>query len=152
MSAHDDYLDPDYHLWEPEEPEGYEEAWQFMNELYGLPDDNKDNSKIERGVYKYTDCGAWISFREDGIELGSIVEGCDFEVPPVSIGWKDIPNSFTETLDTIDKQACAVWEWANEERDDGMTDADAGLDCPIDDWSLWFTDPKKAIKKEVSDE
>ena len=111
--------------------EGYEEAWQFMNELYDLPADNRDNSKVERCVYKDTECGAWISFNEDGIQLGSIVEGCDIEISPVSIGWKDIPNSFTESVDTINKQACAIWDWANEEREDGMTDRERGFDCPL---------------------
>lgn len=130
MSQHEDYFDPDYHLWKPEEPRGYEEAWQFMNELYGLPADNQDQSKIERGVYKYTDCGAWIEFNEHGIKLGAIVEGCDVEIPPLWLSWEEIPLVFTEVLDNIDKKACAIWKWANEERDNGITDADAGLDCP----------------------
>ena len=34
---------------------------------------------IEKLVYKHTDCGAWIKFDENGIKIGTIVEGSDAE-------------------------------------------------------------------------
>ena len=36
-------------------------------------------SEIARCVYRDTDCGAWVRFDEDGILVGSIVEGSDAE-------------------------------------------------------------------------
>ena len=38
-----------------------------------------DVDHLERSVYKNTDCGAWISWDKNGIEIGSIVEGSDAE-------------------------------------------------------------------------
>ena len=62
MRMHDDYLDPDRHLWPAEEPMEYSEAWGYLNCLYGIDTDNRDESRIKRGLYKHTDCGAWIEF------------------------------------------------------------------------------------------
>ena len=70
MGIQDDYLDPDRHLWPAEEPEAYSEAWDYLNNLYQLPQINRCESRIKRGVYKYTDCGAWIEFNENGVKLG----------------------------------------------------------------------------------
>lgn len=42
----------------------------------GLP---HDPTRIDRAVYKNTDCGAWIRFDEQGIKVGTIVEGSDAE-------------------------------------------------------------------------
>lgn len=38
-----------------------------------------DIKKIERAIYKYTSCGAWVRFDEKGIIVGTIVEGSDAE-------------------------------------------------------------------------
>jgi hypothetical protein len=35
--------------------------------------------RIDRAVYKGTDCGAWVRFDEKGIMVGTIVEGSDAE-------------------------------------------------------------------------
>ena len=34
---------------------------------------------LEKDIYKYTDCGAWIKWDEKSITIGSIVEGSDAE-------------------------------------------------------------------------
>lgn len=36
-------------------------------------------SRIEKAIYKGTDCGAWVRFDELGIMVGTIVEGSDAE-------------------------------------------------------------------------
>lgn len=136
MSIQDDYLDPDRHLWGPqEEPESYSneklDAWTAINELYGRDADNRNEKLIERDVYKYTDCGAWIAFEEDGILLGSIVEGSDVGCESHFLAWRKVTQkAITERLDAIETEADAIWQWANEDREDGQTDADAGLDFP----------------------
>jgi len=38
-----------------------------------------DPEKINRAVYKGTSCGAWVKFDEEGILVGTIVEGSDAE-------------------------------------------------------------------------
>ena len=35
-------------------------------------------NQVKRNTYKYTDCGAWIDEDENGITVGSIVEGADY--------------------------------------------------------------------------
>ena len=80
----------------------------------------------ERHVYKYTDCGAWLEFHDWGIQLGSIVEGCDFGTAVYPLRYAD---GFTHAdiqarIDAIEAEADALWKWANE------GDAENGLDAP----------------------
>jgi len=133
VSIQDDYLDPDRHLCNAEEPEAYSEAWEYLNELYGRKKDNRDESWIKRGVYKYTDCGAWIEFNEEGVKIGSIVEGSDEGADSIDLSWKEIPVKFTFSLQVIEDQCDLIWQWANEPRDyaDGKTDMEIGLDWPL---------------------
>lgn len=35
--------------------------------------------RIDRAIYKGTDCGAWVRFDEQGVMVGTIVEGSDAE-------------------------------------------------------------------------
>lgn len=35
--------------------------------------------QLEHYVYKYTDCGAWITWDDNSVTIGSIVEGSDAE-------------------------------------------------------------------------
>lgn len=68
-------------------------------------------------MYKYTNCGAWIQFNEDGVKLGSIVEGSDFGADSIDLTWKEIPLKFTASLDVIEEQCGLIWQWANVPRD-----------------------------------
>lgn len=106
------------------------EAWKYLNALYGREKDNRDESGIKRGVYKYTDCGAWIEFNENGVKLGSIVEGSDHGADSIDLTWKEIPVKFTTSLDVIEAQCDLIWQWANVARD-GKTDMEIGLDWPL---------------------
>jgi hypothetical protein len=135
MSILDDYLDPDRHLYGSEEPEEYSDAWECLNGLFGYDADNRDEKRIQRAVYKCTDCGAWIEFDADGITLGSIVEGSDFGCATYRLGWRNVTEqAVTERLAALEDEASAVWEWANETRDDGLTDAERGIDFPDVSW------------------
>ncbi len=108
------------------------EAWDYLNELYGREKDSRDASGIRRGVYKYTDCGAWIEFNEDGVKLGSIVEGSEHGADSIDLSWKDIPTKFTSSLQVIEDQCDLIWQWANKpDSGDGKTDREIGLDWPL---------------------
>lgn len=109
------------------------EAWKYLNDLYGGDPSNQNESLIKRRVYKYTDCGAWISFNEGGVKLGSIVEGSDHGADTIDLTWEEIPVKFTESLDVIEGQCDLIWEWANVPRDynDDKTDMEYGLDWPL---------------------
>lgn len=45
-------------------------------DLYGC---EHTPAAVNRAVYKGTDCGAWCEFDEEGIKVGTIVEGSDAE-------------------------------------------------------------------------
>jgi len=88
---------------------------------------------IERSVYKYTDCGMWISFTNTGIIIGSIVEGSDIGTSRYTLDYPFEEATYRQCEDAVEKEASAIWKWANEEREDGQTDADHGIDFP----DLW---------------
>ena len=93
---------------------------------------------LYRSIYKYTECGPWLSVRLhdgtvrhcdqlQGIEngsvrallVGSIVEGSDAEV---TADWIDLliedPDEavlkFNAAVEWVNDEACALWEEANE--------------------------------------
>ena len=67
---------------------------------------------LERDVYKNTDCGAWIRWSDDCVQIGSIVEGSDaefdrtFKFPFDS----DEMESWIDELETLTDEA---WREAN---------------------------------------
>ncbi|MCU0613257.1 MAG: hypothetical protein MUE60_15915 [Candidatus Eisenbacteria bacterium] len=69
-----------------------------------------------RAIYKATECGAWIRFEDDGIALGSIVEGSDAEVGPYHLKYADDfePAEVDNLLDDINAEADVLWHEAND--------------------------------------
>ena len=133
---HEDALDPDKHLWPVEPPESYQVVLDFFSA-------DNENQCAER-LYKNTSCGAWVEFVEGGIVIGSIVEGCDFGTATYPLYYAD---NFTSAdiqarIDAVEKEASAIWEWANRRCDKqgrwrtngSMTHAEIGLDAPDVDY------------------
>jgi hypothetical protein len=84
-----------------------------------------DASRIDRAVYKGTDCGAWVQFKDDGILVGTIVEGSDAEysefVPYT--GDEETVTHFWAAIDRCEDFADehfdnSPWEEDDEEHDD----------------------------------
>ena len=82
--------------------------------------------RIDRAVYKGTDCGAWVLFDEKGIVVGSIVEGSDAEFSErIDLTGIDISDKgaelltqrFWDTVEKINGLACDAWEEANDTSD-----------------------------------
>jgi len=128
---HDDYLDPDKHLWPEEPPEAYQTVLDFFSA--------ENEEQCKRRIYKHTRCGAWIEFTEGGIVIGSIVEGCDFGTATYPLHYADKFTSadIQARIDAVEKEADAIWEWSNVLRDkngrrhcNGRSDAENGLDAP----------------------
>lgn len=99
----------------------------------------ENEAECERSIYKYTDCGAWISFKPDGIVIGSIVEGCDFGTISYPLWYKDnfTSKDIQDRIDAVEKEATAIWDWMHITYDrtgrrnpNGKTMADMGCDCP----------------------
>lgn len=74
-----------------------------------------DNTKasIERSVYKYTECGAWIELKPWGIRIGSIVEGSDNGTHTYALKYPFTEEEYRACEEAIEKEASAIWEWAN---------------------------------------
>jgi hypothetical protein len=105
---HEDYLDPDKHLWPVEAPESYQVVLDFFSA--------KDEEQAKHFIYKYTNCGAWIEFHDYGIRMGSIVEGCDFGTAIYVLRYKDdfTKEDIQKRIDAIEHEANEIWKWANE--------------------------------------
>ena len=81
---------------------------------------------IDRAVYKGTDCGAWVRFDEQGIMVGSIVEGSDAEfyerIELTDIDededGKILVSRFWDAIERINKLACDAWDEANGDDED----------------------------------
>lgn len=162
MSAHDNYLDPDRHLWPEEPPEWYLTGQKVVFEFFSCDMDTMSEEQAKaackRRLYKSTDCGAWIEFVDGGIEfyspqhfaaesggiiLGSIVEGCDFGTATYPLSYDGItPEMIQERIDAIEKEAAAIWEWANRpcdkkgrwRKNGSTTMAELGCDAPDISW------------------
>ena len=73
--------------------------------------------RLERDVYKYTNCGAWINWDEKSFTIGSIVEGSDaefdktFEYPVES-------EAVDAWLDELDRLTDEAWHEANDEEEE----------------------------------
>ncbi len=93
-----------------------------------LSADSEETAK--RHLFKWaTECGAWINFEETGVRIGSIVEGSDTGTASYRLEYPFSSKAFYERIEAIEKEADAVWEWANTEHD-GQTAADQGIDFP----------------------
>lgn len=91
------------------------------------------NEKINRYLFKYTDCGMSVYIECDGITLGSIVEGWDegyIEAPKLfyPIDEKDI-DDWTEI---INLRACMCWDIINGEGEYSDMEEDERYEMAID--------------------
>ena len=91
------------------------------------------NEKINRYLFKYTDCGMSVYIECDGITLGSIVEGWDegyIEAPKLfyPIDEKDI-DDWTEI---VNLRACMCWDIINGEGEYSDMNEDERYEMAID--------------------
>ena len=70
----------------------------------------KDFSEVKRSTYKYTTCGAWIAQEEQGIKVGSIVEGCDEETESHEVNYPFEIADFWKALESVEKEAEEIWD------------------------------------------
>lgn len=155
MSAHDDNLDPDRHLWPAEPPECYMEGQEVIAEFFSVEVSDTTQAQFENDVarvlYKATSCGAWIEFHDWGIRLGSIVEGADIGTATYPLHYADkfTSKDIQDRIDAIEAEASAIWDWANEpcdkngkpRKNGSTTQAELGFDCPDVDFEYRHLDP-----------
>ena len=72
-----------------------------------------DVSQLERDVYKYTACGAWIKWSDNDMTIGSIVEGSDAEFSR-TFTFPATTEEIDAWLDELDELTDETWTQANE--------------------------------------
>jgi hypothetical protein len=129
---HNEYYDYDRYMGDPPDPP---EAYQTVLDFFSA----ETEDECKRRLYKNTSCGAWINFKQDGIVIGSIVEGCDFGTITYPLHYADdfTSKDIQDRIDAVEREAAAIWEWQNVPFDrrgrrhrNGKTLADQGQDCP----------------------
>jgi len=70
---------------------------------------------VKRNTYKYTNCGAWIMEEivdgdTVGITVGSIVEGVDWDVVPITLKYPFKIDSFWEAQQAVEDEADGIWK------------------------------------------
>lgn len=90
-------------------------------------------TKLNRLLFKYTECGMSVRIEDDGVIFGSIVEGWDdgfVEAPKLfyPIDKKDI-DDWTEI---VNHRACMCWDIINGEGEYADMDEDVRYEMDID--------------------
>lgn len=65
--------------------------------------------QVQRNTFKFTSCGAWLAEHENGISVGSIVEGCDQGTLTHDLTFPFQIDSFWEALGEVEKEADQIW-------------------------------------------
>jgi hypothetical protein len=103
------------HDFEPAE-EMWAAFWLFLSGLYGGDADVATDVKaqVERGVYKYTGCGASAYFVDcypdnPTILLSSIVEGVEQTTETHALRWPFTEAEWWEALEYVETEAGEIW-------------------------------------------
>lgn len=72
-------------------------------------------AQVKRNTFKYTDCGAWIDEDENGITVGSIVEGADYGTSTYVLIYPFKIQEFWDALNEVEMEAKQIWEEVNGE-------------------------------------
>ena len=64
---------------------------------------------LSRSVYKYTSCGAWVDEDEQGVTLGSIVEGVDEGTETHNLQYPFTIDQFQDALQAVEDEAKEIW-------------------------------------------
>lgn len=81
--------------------------------------------RIDRAVYKGTDCGAWVQAGAgdtppvvNRVRVGSIVEGADTECQTHTLEFPFSLEDFWNTVQAVEDEAEEIWNEWNEEDED----------------------------------
>tara|TARA_R100001082_G_C4243108_1_gene108216 strand:- start:156 stop:521 length:366 start_codon:yes stop_codon:yes gene_type:complete len=86
----------------------------------------EDFSQVKRSTYKYTSCGAWIAEEDQGVRVGSIVEGCDWGTETHELNYPFEIDCFWKALELVEKEAEEIWKDTHGCEDCGDECVDTG--------------------------
>ena len=94
--------------------------------------DAETEMEARSNIYRFTECGAFLEFEDNGIVIGSIVEGSESGTETFKFEYgKFTEKELQEAIQEIEKQASLIWDWANKEDHNGLTNAEKGYDWPL---------------------
>ena len=80
--------------------------WNFLNTELG----REGAEGWSKSLYKGTACGAWLALLDhQTIQVGSIVEGSEYEVDPNDLVWPFTREQFWDTVQDIEDQCQEIW-------------------------------------------
>ena len=116
--AHSDYLDPDIHDNQEEEPLSKDGADLKMSEMLDKMFGRDGLDGWKKSVYKGTDCGAWIELLDPiTIRVGSIVEGSDACAMSHTFIYPFEEKKVWDALEDIEDECAFLWAEANHPED-----------------------------------
>ena len=71
-------------------------------------------NSLKHDVYKYTECGAWIKWNNEGIIFGSIVEGSDAEFSD-SLQFPFSADDYESAMEYLEQIVNEAWLEANDD-------------------------------------
>jgi hypothetical protein len=76
--------------------------------------------RIERAVYRYTECGCCFDSDEDGVVVAGYAEGADAECQDYRLNYPFTEGEWDTALACADADGCEMWHEWND--DDGQPD------------------------------
>jgi len=86
-----------------------------INDLAELLGCEPNQDHLSHRVFKDTDCGAWIEVKENGVQLGTIVEGSDAEIKATFLTYPFTDEAYYEAIEYLENEAEREWNLANGE-------------------------------------
>ena len=77
--------------------------------------DDRNKSLLEKYIYKFTVCGASVEFKDNGVTIGSIVEGVDYGTEYYTLEFPFTKEVFWETIESVEAEAKQIWDETHED-------------------------------------
>ena len=106
ISEHDAYLTASPFDDEPD-VDGCVNSFEEFLEQRGFGE--KDIRMVSRNTFKYTNCGAFCFQEEDGVVVGSIVEGVDYGTENHKLTYPFKLEDFWAVLKKVEEEADQIW-------------------------------------------
>ena len=72
-------------------------------------------AKVEKSVFKYTQCGCSFTSDASGVNLAGYAEGSEVDLPPHSLDWGFTYQEWIDTMAIADSEGVEEWNIANPE-------------------------------------
>ncbi len=121
-------------------PEAGRALIQELGEYFGC---EPELEHIQRRIYKDTSCGAWLEVDAEGLHVGSIVEGVDWDTPThtltpgeyLAMEEGDLERWLDRNIEEVEVEAQEIWDETHGCDGCGPEDPETGYipvrpDCP----------------------